>query len=321
MATISLSEPMSNLTLADTQAWMTAIHNAFISIGLVQTADTGQLDFGTVTELVPGTNYSHGARVYELNDSLSAEFPVYIRVDFASRRISNSSAQFAAPCCGITIGFATDGASEITGIKAGPEYPYAALTSSSVTLTVNPSPFSVARKADGVLAAFLGCNCVHHTSWGATAMAFSIERTANESGELTGDGVAFSYGGNANISIRPGITTRYIGRGYAQPGVPIKSCSIIGGVTAVGSVDGLVMSQPMWCLTPSGLKMLRELVASPHALVGGGGQVINLSIDDVTERKFISTPIAPSAASSNPQLTIVADENHRFDYCISLGWE
>ena len=73
------------------QAWITNFHNKMIEIGLVQAADTGQINPATIeahTGGVSGQSYSFGFLLYSFDDDLQATHPVHVKFNFYSKGIS-----------------------------------------------------------------------------------------------------------------------------------------------------------------------------------------------------------------------------------------
>ena len=90
------------------RAWAQAIHDALIAVGMVQTADTGQVDLTTVNK--PGTaNNSAGYRIYRFSDALQATAPVFIKIEFGT------GADASRPSLWTTVGNNTNGAGTLTG--------------------------------------------------------------------------------------------------------------------------------------------------------------------------------------------------------------
>lgn len=93
---------------ADFQAWVTAVHNAIAALGgVVQTADTGQINPATVTR--PGTNTSAGYEIWRFNDALQAIAPFFIKLEYG---IGGTATH---PSMWLTVGTGTDGAGTLTG--------------------------------------------------------------------------------------------------------------------------------------------------------------------------------------------------------------
>lgn len=104
MTAITGNYPSDNSTLANYKAWGQAISNAFSTLGWVQTADTGQINWSTVA--VPGGNYNQ-YEIWKANDSLAATFPIYVKIAYGY-----SSTQ---PAIQVTVGQGSNGSGTITG--------------------------------------------------------------------------------------------------------------------------------------------------------------------------------------------------------------
>src|SRR5687768_16139164 len=76
-------------------------------VGLVQTADTGQINWVTVAR--PGTNTDAGYEIWRFNDSLQGSAPVYIRFDYGTH------AGATQPRIRATVGTGSNGSGTITG--------------------------------------------------------------------------------------------------------------------------------------------------------------------------------------------------------------
>lgn len=93
--------------------WGSDLHAAFLGAGLTQTADTGQIDWVTVTRPT-GANTTAGSEMWRFNDSLQATAPIFIKVDFRSG--SNSSGNNVG--VQIQVGTGSDGALSLTGLTS-----------------------------------------------------------------------------------------------------------------------------------------------------------------------------------------------------------
>jgi hypothetical protein len=84
MATHSSSSTVpSNNTDANFRSWINFVHDMMIAAGWVQTADTGQINFATVT--APGAaNTKQGYAIYAMDDALAATYPILLKWGFGS---------------------------------------------------------------------------------------------------------------------------------------------------------------------------------------------------------------------------------------------
>jgi hypothetical protein len=86
-----------------------AISTAIQSVGVVQTSDTGQINWTTVIK--PTTfPFQAGYEIYKFNDTLQATAPVYIKIEYGTSTISASYLGLW-----ITVSTSTDGAGNMTG--------------------------------------------------------------------------------------------------------------------------------------------------------------------------------------------------------------
>ena len=108
MATDSWSSGAPHTSDAEFRAWGSELSAKLQAIGgLVQTADTGQINWLTVTR--PGTNTDGGYEIYYLDDSLHGTAPVYFKLYYGTG--SNA----AYPRLRIEVGTGSNGSGTITG--------------------------------------------------------------------------------------------------------------------------------------------------------------------------------------------------------------
>ncbi|RJP44508.1 hypothetical protein C4587_01855 [Candidatus Parcubacteria bacterium] len=108
MTTLQYNTPVNQTNDADFRAWGALYSTALATVGLIQTADTGQIDW--VTVLRPAINTAAGYEIYEFADALQASAPVFIKFEFGS-----GTSQLRAMVW-ITVGTGSDGAGNITGV-------------------------------------------------------------------------------------------------------------------------------------------------------------------------------------------------------------
>lgn len=164
----------TNSSDANFRAWINEIHNALVAFGWIRTADTGQIDFATVTR--PGAiNTYPGFATYRMDDALQATAAVFLRLDFGT----GGTADVPSLKVRVAIG-GTDGAGTLTGN-----------VSASQLLNPNSSGTTPMRTA--------GSTSSFRFQWGGElattgVMIFAIERDLDSSGAETSLGVNFIYG-------------------------------------------------------------------------------------------------------------------------------
>lgn len=108
MATATQNVIADNSTDANFRAWVTAIHTQMLAMGLLATADTGQVDHTTVTRPTVAQTVM-GYKMYRFDDVHQAAAPVLVKVEFGSAGVATY------PSIWVTAGRATDGAGNFTG--------------------------------------------------------------------------------------------------------------------------------------------------------------------------------------------------------------
>lgn len=113
---MTVSTIVTDNNAVDTATWQArcqAIHNQLLALGLVATADTGQIDLTTAAK-PSAANASAGAKMYRFSDALQATKPVFIRVEYGTA--SGTSGTFGL---WMTVGYSTDGANNINSVNSG----------------------------------------------------------------------------------------------------------------------------------------------------------------------------------------------------------
>ena len=183
VSTFSWMSAQSNASNAEFRKWVQGIHDALAACGLVQTADTGQIDIATVA--LPGTSTYGGYEIWRFDDALQATAPVFLKIEYGT------GSSTTRPSIRITVSSATDGAGNPSGniylaalvpsgsmASSSTEYAsYASGDGSSINVILYPTP---------MLAGSLG--------------GFSISRSCDTSGAYNGDALAIvSHGANSPV--------------------------------------------------------------------------------------------------------------------------
>lgn len=214
-ATTTLAPDMTSD--ATFRLWGSGISSKLNSMGVVQTGDTGQINWTTVTRPI-ATNTSAGYEIWRFADTLQSSVPVYIRIEYGS------AASTSIPGLWITIGSGSDGAGNLTG-RVNVRNQITINTSNVIPQTC---VFSGDTNRIGV-----GL----FTSAASTAMAFFIERTKNTDGSNSSLGIfysAYSNVGNAFTQFIPGATPVLVGVANSNLQPPVGATSgAFGSDTAV----------------------------------------------------------------------------------------
>lgn len=109
MTATSFSAAPTNNTDANFRLWGSGMKTALAAVGLVQTADTGQIDWTTVVAPV-ATQTVKGYEIWRFNDSLQSTVPIYIKIEYGS------GTGAAIPQIKYSVGSGTDGAGNLTNV-------------------------------------------------------------------------------------------------------------------------------------------------------------------------------------------------------------
>lgn len=211
MATDQRTLPGNFVTDADFRAWGSGLSAQFAAVGLVKTADTGQIDWTTVLKPT-GNVQARGYEIWRFNDALQATKPVFIRIDFGSGQGT------AMPGLWVTTGTGTNGAGTLTGQVAAIKSITAASTSGAVSYCSGSSN---------------RLNLVANYGLSTTVMVLCVERTKTGAGVDTGDGIVrlrYSSADQVGYQLVPFVGT-----------IPVETAlnpaldHNVGGLSAVGA--------------------------------------------------------------------------------------
>lgn len=107
MTTQSWSTRIRHDSDAMFREWGSELSAKFAAAGLVQTSDTGQIDWGTVTRA--GTNSNAGYEIWRFDDTQQSSAPIFMRMDYGT------GANASGPRLQITVGTGSNGSGTITG--------------------------------------------------------------------------------------------------------------------------------------------------------------------------------------------------------------
>lgn len=128
MTTTSWSSGSASTTDAEFRAWGSEFSAALAAVGMIQTADTGQINWATVVR--GAANTYAGYEVWRFNDAMQATAPIFIRIAYGQGYSAND------PRFSFQIGTGSNGAGVLTGIGSGVSYGW------HVAFVGNPNPGS-----------------------------------------------------------------------------------------------------------------------------------------------------------------------------------
>lgn len=184
MATSTFSAAPDNSTDAAFRAWGSGLSAALAAIGLIQTADTGQINWTTVTHPTV-TNTAQGYEIWRLNDSLQSTAPFYFKIEYGSSGIAND------PSIWVTTGFGSNGSGTITTPSVRQQV-------GTQTNSTTPVTSYVAGDSGGFAVMMFG-----GTATNTQPFFLMAERSKNSVGADTGTYLAVLMAGQIGTNIMP----------------------------------------------------------------------------------------------------------------------
>ncbi len=170
------------------RTWGAGVKALFTAAGVVQTSDTGQINWASVTKAV-AANTVQGYEVWRFNDTLQATAPVFIKVEYISSPNTSGNAQSLR----LTVGTGSNGSGTITGVNTGTQL---VRNYTSTNADTNTAQKAWACHASGTFSAWS-----EQGSGVNNPFSFIICRTVNSSGALTGDGLYFVYSATTGVTL------------------------------------------------------------------------------------------------------------------------
>lgn len=182
MTTSTSSTRLRHDSDATFREWGLEFATHLAAIGLIQTADTGQINWATVTRAAANTEA--GFEIWRFDDALQATSPIYIRFGYGTGNGANRSR------IQMTVGVGTNGAGVIT---AGGSWVIENVSGGATDNLVNTVLNSYFCYDGGTLGFF----------WKTTSASRAccvITRTVDSDGVYDGDGAFIASFGNNRIS-------------------------------------------------------------------------------------------------------------------------
>lgn len=243
----------TNAYVSDTATFRAAgleIKNALTTLGCVQTADTGQINWATVT--YPGVNADGGYEVWRFNDALQGTAPIFFKITYGHH--NNGSPAYIR--LNLQVGTGSNGTGTLTGTlstlitatrvatpSVGNFPSYGCMVNGNLTLALK-----LTSGGDGW---FSICRAQDATGADVTTGAMVAVRSINDNQSLHFTTINFvtpakvqdnvqSYNslriGNIASSLSAGNNQAYLVWGaYPQPLVHIGICGFIEGEIAHGA--------------------------------------------------------------------------------------
>lgn len=248
----SWSTPIENTSDATFRAWGSDIAARLAVAGLVQTSDTGQINWVTVAR--PAASAYGGYEIWRFNDTLQASAPVFIKIEYGS---SNNQ---TTPAIRVTVSSGTNGAGTPTGLVSAAIVNYASgLLVANANITNFPSRVVHTAGFFGLVFK-IGAGVS-----GLTLFAFTVQRSVNNSGIPTPESIVIvgCGSGNQSTAAAPAAIINYV------------TSTVNNAVTGIDI--GFMPSQITSSVISAGPQMFHHWVCLPQMLplVGSAAYILS----------------------------------------------
>jgi hypothetical protein len=287
------------------------IHVNMLASGLVQTNDTGQLDFSTVTGPGPAstTRTTFGYRMYAFNDTLQGTAPIYIKFTYGTAQLANSTTDvtYRNGTILVEIGTGSNGTGTLLNTIQSTYYPTSNNSAGGGAVTYNTAQVSAICYNESAgffgLVYYPGCsmpgNILKHS-----LCSFFIQRSTDSSFVPTADGFCVYSANGQNGALSGAATTPMTNYYYSYAtGIPglltgTNWSPRIGNGTNSTTPTGASV-QRTWMLTPY-VKEHPSLLSYSTADIAA---MTEMSINDNGNTKnFIALPVSIGAYPSDLQI-------------------
>lgn len=270
MPTVTKSFPAWFSNTTDFRIWGQNIASLFTGAGLVKTADTGQIDWTTVS-MPASVNSNAGYEIYRFDDTLQATVPIFIKITYG---MGNNGQTIRLI---LEVGSGTNGSGTITGVGAGQSFTIP--TASSTPFGNNVSHWA---SSDGSGFVFVHALDFYQGSGLApqNRYVFVVDRNRNADGTPSASGLSVlgksgSTGFTHHIHDRVNTTFLDAGTGCSLYPTPTGLLPATTGLpNSITQENGEVLTSPYFALIPgTGLFRLKMLVSISAAELGAMANV------------------------------------------------
>lgn len=313
MTTATTTTPLDHTTDAGYNTWVAEIITMlFTTLGLTQTADTGQTTGSGLTR--PAVNTVNAYIIGRFNDSAQSTHPLFFRIDFGT------GATTSTPAMRIQIGTGSSGAGVINGVTtlAGVAMTVAAAATSNTTPYTTRACYNA---TDGVF--WLAWKYNSQGNANITQGGVLIYRSVDNTGAATTDSYHLVTGGStanagpyaASSAVFIQVVSHLSGLAYTTSPWPSANHSFIPFNVGVTLYSGNAQIMPEFQYTPVigitnwwGMVLYAEL---------GSGSTISATIVGTTAHTYINSAGMFGTSSTFGQMSL----NINTTWGILVPWE
>lgn len=288
MTTAAWASVVDHSSDAAFRAWGSEFSAKLAAVGLVQTSDTGQINWATVTRA--GTNADAGYEVWRFNDSLQATAPIFMKVYYGTGGTTTN------PRIRMQVGTASNGSGTVSG--TGSANTDIITPFSSITSTVtNYNSYACLSNGTFWISWKVGANGAATT---AGLGFYAIERSTDDTGAPTGDAVSQTWNsGTANSSAR---TISFLTSTVYGPALAPAFGTVMYLVTS-SLVSGVVQIYKTYMVTPRVRPQINMALAIDAELAIGN--TVTAQVVGTTSHTYIAAGRATGFSSPTTSFTMI----------------
>lgn len=273
MATESWSTRVRHDSDATFREWGSEFATKLAAVGLVQTSDTGQINWATVNRAAANNNA--GYEIWRFNDAVQGTSPIFLRIDYGT---AASSAN--APNIKITVGTGSNGSGTITGTALTASF----RVNAGVAQTSDTARQSYMCAVDG----FFG---FHWKDGSGSDGTFFICRTCDSDGVADDVGAMVHWGSGSAGGFDGRQALRFIATAAAYTRTTSIDSGALGAnwqapnTTSVGSDIQVMMG---WTITPRVQPLFAVCGVRSNELAPGG--TFSATLVGTTPRTYLTLP-------------------------------
>jgi hypothetical protein len=174
MATFAESKVATNSSDANFRAWGKSISDGLQSVGIIKTADAGQIDWATVA--APALSTVGGYEIRRFDDALQSTSPYFLKIEYGTGSTTSN------PQIWLTLGHITDGAGTLTlGSGQGSVVRHVVFPAAGVTASASSFPIEIS----GTSSRFSAAIWRNKGTSAASGCLFGLGRSKDNAGANT----------------------------------------------------------------------------------------------------------------------------------------
>lgn len=275
MTTQSWSSRINHSNTTTFREWGSELSGMLAAAGLVQTADTGQINWGSVSK--PAAGVFAGYEIWRFDDSLQGTAPIFFKIEYGT-----NGGNANAPGMRIGVGIASDGAGGVTTIGGG------AATQRQINNQQGLTSDTALNSYLCVTEGFMGLSWKQNTG-GQGEASFFVSRTVDNTGAPTALGAMVMWGSGNTSRFEATQAMRFAATAElytVQTAIANTALCLNPQSRSVSTVGSDVQAFLAWTITPSVAPLVGVCGVINSEIVAGN--TFSLPLVGTTARNYIA---------------------------------